>query len=79
MITDFFGTTIELGDYVACGYDRDHAELEVFQVIGATPKGYLKVKGQYSWRRSQIQDPSRDCIKITKAQFDLKSKDWVKK
>lgn len=69
-VVDFFGEELKTMDYIVSTTRHEDNSLAPFQVIGISPKGYLKLKcGTHSWYRSQLQN-SRDCIKITEDQYN---------
>lgn len=72
VIKDCLGQELKVSDYILSGYSHKSSNLVPYEIIGITPKGYLKVvHGKWSYAgRSQIQSPQTEAIKITKDQFN---------
>ena len=67
--TDLFGEEIQTMDYVLATVRHEENELMAFQVIGISPKGYLKFAPHVNrWVRTQLQN-TKHCVKITEAQY----------
>jgi hypothetical protein len=69
-VLDFFGEELKTMDYIISTIRHEENQLAPFQIIGISPKGFLKLKGTSNrWLRTQLQD-TRHCIKITEEQYN---------
>lgn len=68
--TDIFGEELGIMDYILASGSHNDSHLIVYQILGITPKGYLKIKpGPKNWGRHQLQRPQYEAVKITEAQY----------